>query len=142
MHEHLSQLPEYNEDELQLQRELESTQHRVADEDDDEDVNDDLDPKTPRKTVRFEQLPQRSELPEEEANVQDDSPSRPEEENNGPDPSPPANFTQNGHVTAARIEDMRKRGLIPLGYNPPAYKVPSARELLPAWMFEDDDDEL
>lgn len=142
MHEHLSQLPEYNEDELQLQRELESTQHQVSDEDDDEDVNDDLDPKTPRKTVRFEQLPQQSELPEQEANAQDDSPSRREEEINGQDPSPPANFTQNGHVTAARIEDMRKRGLIPPGYNPPAYKVPPARELLPAWMFEDDDDEL
>lgn len=142
MHEHLSQLPEYNADELQLQRELESTQHRASDEDDDEDFNDDLDAKTPRKTVRFGQPQQRAELLGAEATVQVDSSPKPGEDNNAPDPSPPANFTQNGHVTAARIEDMRKRGLIPPGYNPPAYKVPSSRELLPAWMFEDDDDEL
>jgi hypothetical protein len=143
VHEHISQLPEYNADELQLQRELQSTQHRVSDEDDDdEDFNDDLDPKTPRKTVRFEQLPQRAQLPAAGPSVQVGSPSGPEEDNDATNPWPPANFTQNGHVTAARIEDMRKRGLIPPGYNPPQYKVRSARELLPAWMFEDDEDEL
>ena len=137
MHERLSQLPEYNEDELQLQRELERTQHPVV-EDGEDDVDDDLDPKTPRKTVRFERPVQGSELSNEQVRAEGQPLSSPAEE---PDPSPPANFTQNGHVTAARIEDMRKRGLIPPGYNPPAYKVPSPRELLPAWMFEDDDDD-
>ena len=142
MHEHLSQLPEYNEDELQLQRELESTQHPVLDEgQEDDDVDDDLDPKTPRKAVRFEQPNQGSEVFREQFRDEDQPLSRPAEETNAPDSSPPANFTQNGHVTAARIEDMRRRGLIPPGYNPPAYKVPSPRELLPAWMFEDDDDD-
>lgn len=142
MHQYLSQLSEYNEDELQLQRELESTHHGLLDEEDDDDGYDDLDPRSPRRTVRFERLCQQPDLMKEQDIGQDHSPSRPEEEDNAPDPSPPANFTQNGHVTTARIEDMRKRGLIPPGYNPPAYKVPSARELLPAWMFEDDHDEL
>jgi hypothetical protein len=138
MHERLSQLPEYNEDELQLQRELESTQYPVLEDEEEDDVDDDLDPKTPRKTVRFQQPVQGSEISNEQVRVEHQPSSSPAEE---PDPLPAANFTQNGHVTAARIEDMRKRGLIPPGYNPPAYKVPSPRELLPAWMFEDDDDD-
>ena len=129
MHEPLSQLPEYNDDELQLQRELEKSQHVMPD-DEEEDDYDDLDPRTPRKVVRFQE-------PREEPKLE------PFEQNAVPEPSPPsqqAHFTQNGHVTAARIEDMRKRGLIPPGYQPPAYQVPSPRELLPAWMFEDDDE--
>ena len=131
MHEPLSQLPEYNDDELQLQRELEKSQHVMPD-DEEEDDYDDLDPRPPRKVVRFQE-------PREEP-----EPEPREEQNATPEPSPPsqqAHFTQNGHVTAARIEHMRKRGLIPPGYQPPAYQVPSPRELLPAWMFEDDDDD-
>lgn len=130
MYTPLSQLPEYNEDELQLQRELERSQHAGPD---DEDEDDNLDPRSPRKVVRFQEPTQEPEPHGEQHN----------EQNAVPEPSSPSqhvHFTQNGHVTAARIEDMRKRGLIPPGYQPPAYQVPPARELLPAWMFEDDDD--
>ena len=147
MHTPLSQIPAYNEDELQLQRELEGTQHRVHDADDDDDNDDDLDPRSPRKVLQFQQLyqgPDLRELQNEAADPSSQDSEVREEQIGVPKPSPPsqpANFTQNGHVTATRIEDMRKRGLIPQGYQPPAFQVRPARELLPAWMFEDDDDE-